>query len=297
MADRLLEKFRNHMVVERNLSANTVDAYTRDIAEFLSAVEAKWQSSPSAVNRDDVLDFLGDLRDAGLSSASIARKLVAIRMFFRYSAAEKYLNEDVTAILEGPRLWRTLPDFLSPAEVDRLLAVFPNTAAEPLTQRNRTMLELMYSCGLRASEAAALKVSDVDFDSTLLRVTGKGGKTRTVPAGSVAMQLLKRYVNEVRPALVVGGAAELFLSRSGKKLDRERIWQVVKYAAAQAGIAKTIHPHTLRHSFATHLLANGADLRVIQELLGHSDIATTEIYTHVDTGGLLATHHKFHPRS
>ncbi|MDD4817647.1 MAG: site-specific tyrosine recombinase XerD [Victivallaceae bacterium] len=297
MTDRLLEKFRNHMVVERNLSANTVTAYTGDIAEFLAAAGEKWRESPSTVNRDDVLDFLGDLRDSGIESSSIARKLVAIRMFFRYLAAEKYLKSDVTAILEGPRLWRSLPDFLSPDEVDRLLAVFPNTAAEPLTQRNRTMLELMYSCGLRASEAATLRASDIDFENSLLRVTGKGSKTRTVPAGTVAMQLLKRYIAEVRPKIDSGAAPELFLSKSGRRLDRERIWQVVKYAAAAAGIAKNIHPHTLRHSFATHLLANGADLRVIQELLGHADIATTEIYTHVDTAGLLATHHKFHPRS
>jgi len=295
-----LEEFKKHLALERNLSPNTLEAYGHDATEFMRYASAHHAPSPADVDRDTVLDHLGDLRDAGLESASIARKLVAIKMFFRFLADNKVVATDVTNLIEGPRLWKTLPDFLSPNEVESMLEVFPNTASEPLTQRNRTILEMMYSCGLRVSETANLKISDLDFENELARVTGKGSKTRMVPVGAVALQLLRRYLKDIRPQLLEHAAnkkeAAVFLSKSGRRLDREWIWQLTKKAALAAGINKNIHPHTLRHSFATHLLMNGADLRVIQELLGHSDISTTEIYTHVDTLRLMKIHRRFHPR-
>ncbi len=294
---RFLNEFESYLALERNLSANTIAAYLNDLGQFAAFCERQGAGDPERATRDLVLDHLGELHDGGMESASIARKLVAIKMFFRHLAAEKLIPQDPTAVIEGPRLWQTLPDYLSPDEAARLIDAFPNTAAEPLTLRNRAILELMYGCGLRVSETAGVKFSDFDFENSLLRITGKGSKTRVVPVGQPALALVRRYLAAARPLLAkTGGEPALFLSKSGRKLDREWIWNLVRQAALKAGIAKMIHPHTLRHSFATHLLANGADLRVIQELLGHSDISTTEIYTHVDAKRLVETHRKFHPR-
>jgi len=199
--------------------------------------------------------------------------------------------------MDSPKLWQLLPDFLSSAEVEALINAFPRTGKDPLVFRNRTILEIMYACGLRVSETASLKLGSVKFDDETIRVKGKGNKERLVPVGKTALRVLDRYLTEIRPQLVKNPMeATLFLSRNGKKLDREWIWKIVKEAALLAGINKNIHPHTLRHSFASHLLENGADLRVIQEMLGHADISTTQIYTHVNQKQLLEIHHKFHPR-
>ena len=271
-----LKHFITYLSLERNLSGNTVSAYKHDLADFISYMQDRKINEASGISRDDILDFLGDRRDEGLESTTLASRLVAIK---------------------GPRLWQVLPDFLSVQEVDRLLEVFPNSAKEPLTQRNRTIFEVMYACGLRVSETANLKLSDVDFENELIRVHGKGGKTRIVPIGKMAVASLKKYLELTRPQLAANPLEPaVFISKSGRKLNREWIWNLIKQAAETAGITKNIHPHTLRHSFATHLLENGADLRVIQELLGHADIATTEIYTHVDAKRLLKIHRQFHPR-
>lgn len=294
---RFLGEFESYLALERNLSANTVAAYLNDLRQFSAYCERQSSDDPELVTRDTILDHLGELHDGGMESSTIARKLVAVKMFFRYLASEKLIASDPAAIIEGPRLWQTLPDYLTPEEAANLIDAFANTASEPLTLRNRAILELMYGCGLRVSETAGVKFSDFDFENSLLRVTGKGSKTRVVPVGQPALALVRRYLAAARP-LLAGNRSEpaLFLSKSGRRLNREWIWTLVKQAALRAGIVKPIHPHTLRHSFATHLLANGADLRVIQELLGHSDIATTEIYTHVDAKRLVETHRKFHPR-
>ncbi len=292
-----LKHFITYLALERNLSENTIAAYKHDLADFIQYIQAKKIQDATGISRDDILDFLGDRRDEGLESTTLARRLVAIKVFLRYLLKEKIIREDVTAVMEGPRLWQVLPDFLSVQEVERLLEVFPNSAKEPLTQRNRTIFEVIYACGMRVSEAADLNLSDIDFENELIRVHGKGGKTRVVPIGKMAVATLKKYLDLTRPQLAKNPLEPaVFISKSGKKLNREWIWNLIKQAAQTAGINKNIHPHTLRHSFATHLLENGADLRVIQELLGHADIATTEIYTHVDAKRLLKIHRQFHPR-
>ena len=199
--------------------------------------------------------------------------------------------------MDSPKLWKLLPDFLSPKEVDALLTVYPATGKDPLIFRNRTILEVLYACGLRVSEAAGLQVGNVRFDEEILLVKGKGSKERIVPVGKPAQKLLRRFLDELRPQLLKDERqTAVFLSKNGKPLDREWIWNIVKEAAKLAGINKNIYPHTLRHSFASHLLENGADLRVIQEMLGHADISTTQIYTHVDQKRLIQVHKKFHPR-
>jgi integrase/recombinase XerD len=201
--------------------------------------------------------------------------------------------------MDSPKLWRLLPDFLSTEEIEKILRIFPATGKDPLIFRNRTILEVMYACGLRASETANLRIDSLHADDEILRVTGKGNKERIVPIGRTARKLVERYISEIRPQLNPAKQEKpiLFLSKNGRPLDRERIWGIVKEAARLAGINKNIHPHTLRHSFASHLLENGADLRIIQEMLGHADISTTQIYTHIDQKRLLSVHKQFHPRA
>jgi integrase/recombinase XerD len=291
--------FIQYVVVERGLARSTAEAYRSDLVGAADALSQRGFSDWEKVGRDDLLDYLEERRAEGMQSTTIARNLIALKMLFRYLADEKLISSDVTAVMDGPKLWRVLPDFLSESEVDALLAAFPATGgATALDIRNRTILELLYSSGLRVSEAASLPLVNVDFEKELLRVRGKGSKERIVPMGLPAQKLLRRYLEIARPELcaAVPKSPYVFVSNHGRKLDRERIWQVVKLAAERAGINKNIHPHTLRHSFASHLLAHGADLRVIQEMLGHANIATTEIYTHVESDRLLAIHRKFHPR-
>ena len=250
------------------------------------------------VTRDIILDYLGSCKDREMESATLARRLVAIKVFFRYLTQERIIAQDITDVMDSPKLWRILPDFMSPQEVDALLNAFPATVRDPLEFRNRCILELMYACGLRVSETANLSVGSLNFDENLIRAFGKGSKERIVPIGRTARELIKRYLETVRPLLVRDNSVTaLFLSNHGRKMDRIRIWEVVKLAAERADIHKNIHPHTLRHSFASHMLENGADLRVIQEMLGHADISTTQIYTHVDQQRLLSVHKKFHPRA
>ena len=274
---RDIEAFIEHLVIERGLANNTVTAYRHDLesaAEFLAGAKIK---SWAQCSYEDLLDVLDDMRNNGYETSSIARRLVALKVFFRFLAAEDKITFNVTEVMDSPRLWKILPDFLSENEVSRLL----------------------YSSGLRVSEAATLPLRAVDFEQELLRVEGKGSKVRIIPVGKPALRLLKRYIQEARPELAGENGINnpaLFLSVRGKALDRERVWQVVKIAAERSGITKNIYPHILRHSFASHLLANGADLRAIQEMLGHADISTTEIYTHVESSRLLSIHRKFHPR-
>ena len=291
--------FIRHIVTERGLSRSTATSYRSDLLTAADFFSGRGFSDWGELSRDDLLDYLEERRTEGMESSTIARNLVALKTLFRYLADEELVPSDITAVMEGPKLWRILPDFLSEDEVDRLLAAFSSSsAADPLEIRNRTILELLYSSGLRVSEAAALPLTAIDFENEIIRVRGKGSKERIVPVGRPARKLLKRYLESARPELCakVPRSPYVFVSNHGRKLDRERIWQVVKLAAERAGIAKNIHPHSLRHSFASHLLAHGADLRVIQEMLGHANIATTEIYTHVESDRLLAVHHKFHPR-
>ena len=296
---RDIEEFGQFTVFERGLASNTRSAYETDLksaAAYLSAAKniTSWQQA----DREMLLDYLDDLRDKSLASSTIARHLIALKMLFRYLKNEGRISVDITEVMDSPRLWKILPDFLSEEEVLSLLKAFKTRDDDPLEVRNRTILELLYSSGLRVSETAGLQLKSIDFELEMLRITGKGNKTRLVPMGKPAMRQLKRYLEEARPQLTANNPANpaVFLSFRGKQLDRERIWQVVKLAAERAGIVKSIHPHTLRHSFASHLLANGADLRAIQEMLGHANIATTEIYTQIDRSKLISVHKKFHPR-
>ena len=291
----MIEKFVLSLLAEHGLAGKTAEAYAADMRDFFSRMDF---APDDEFSRDDIIEYLCSLREAGMEAATVARRLVALKVFCRWRVEEGISEKDPSAGCSSPKLWRYLPDMLTPDEVTRLLEVFPNSGKDPLVLRNRAIFELLYASGLRVSEAAALKLSNVDFDEEMVRVTGKGNKTRIVPVGRTALRILRRYIELARGILAEKspGTPNLFLSRTGKPLDRERIWMLVKEACLKAGIDKNIYPHLLRHSFATHLLENGADLRIIQEMLGHSDLATTEIYTHVDRNRLMAVHKKFHPR-
>ncbi len=299
MMEGAIEHFSGYMALEKGLSKNSVSAYKSDLMDFIGFLKKNGCNSYSSTTRSNIISFLSDCKERGLEPSSMARRLVSIKMFFRYLFQEKLIPADITDVMDSPKLWKILPDFLSFSEINKLLKAFPETMKDPLTYRNRTILETMYSSGLRVSEAAGLKTGDVLFDQEILRVTGKGSKERIIPAGKPALKMIRKYMDEVRPQLLAeGGNSEfLFLSYRGQHLDRERIWAIVKEAAKIAGITKNIYPHTLRHSFASHLLENGADLRIIQEMLGHADISTTQIYTHVDQHRLLKIHKQFHPRA
>lgn len=295
---RYLKYFIEHLKVERGLSRNTLLAYRNDLCSLGDFLMDKGILQWDQAGRDDLLDFLDFKRQEQMEESSIARHLAAMKMFYRYMYAEKLSASDPTAAMDSPRLWRILPEMLSIEETGRLLRAFSDRSDDPLTLRNRTIIELMYASGLRVSETADLKLADIDFESGMLRITGKGSKERVVPTASKVLTLIKRYISVSRSELTarVPLSPYLFVSRNGRRLNRERIWAIIREAALNAGIDKDIHPHTLRHSFATHLLENGADLRAIQEMLGHSDISTTELYTHVNKNRLLTIHRQFHPR-
>ncbi len=292
-----LKHFTGWLAVERGLSANSVAAYHSDLMHFIEFLQKHGIESWSKVSRDGILDYLGECRSGGMETTTLARRLVTIKIFFRYLFQERLLSENVTEVMDSPKLWQLLPDLLSSAEVERMLNVWAVNAKDLLTIRNRAILEVMYACGLRVSETSGLDLDSIKTDDRVVRVLGKGSKERIVPIGTPALQAVHRYLEKARPALVRSADENaLFLSDHGKRLDRERIWGIVKETARLAGITKNIHPHTFRHSFASHLLENGADLRVIQEMLGHASISTTQIYTHVDQRHLLEVHKKFFPR-
>jgi integrase/recombinase XerD len=294
--DRLITLFLDAMLVERGLSPNTGEAYRHDLNAFAKFLAERGQTL-EGMDRRFIATYLMEGRRAGLKPSTIARRLVSLKMFLRFLAQEGLVHTQVTDSMDSPRLWRHLPDILSATEVDRLLAA-PD-AKTPLGRRDRAIFELMYACGLRVSEVCSLRVDDLHFGEGYLRVMGKGRKERLVPVARDAAKRVEDYVQGVRPALAAGHPArpELFLSRNGRVLTRARIWRMVKGHAAGANLPHTLHPHTLRHSFASHLLAHGAPLRAIQEMLGHADISTTQIYTHVDQQRLKDTHGRFHPRA
>ncbi len=287
--------FLDYLSIEKGLSKNTLSAYRRDLNRYFHFLEKRKLRSLEAVTRREITDFLLSERDRGLEPSSVARGQVAIRMLHRFLTQEGRIREDVTQALESPKIWKHLPDCLSADEVSRLLAA-PDTR-QPQGLRDQACLELMYAAGLRASEAAALKTGNLSPESGTLRVAGKGEKERMVPVGRAALKSLERYLRTVRPKWLKGRAEDaLFVTKFGRRMSRQTVWAILKRNATAAGIHKTVYPHILRHSFATHLLENGADLRIVQELLGHSDIATTQIYTHVEKSRLKGIHKKFHPR-
>ncbi len=291
----LLNEFLNYLSVERGLSKNTILAYRRDLNKYIEFLERRKVGSIENVTRRMISSYLLELKDGGLSANSISRNLVAIKVFHRFLAAEGYIKDDVTSVIESPRLWKRLPEVLTTKEVESLL-IQPDLT-KWIGIRDRAILELMYATGVRVEEAANLRSSDLNMEVGFIRCRGKGGKERIVPLGREAVRAIKRYLEKVRPKLRRGDDPEaLFLSKLGRKLSRQVLWKLIKKYAFCARLRKTITPHTLRHSFATHLLERGADLRVIQELLGHADVSSTQIYTHVDKDRLKSIHHKYHPR-
>ncbi|MDA0577837.1 MAG: site-specific tyrosine recombinase XerD [Verrucomicrobia bacterium] len=292
----LISQFLDHVALERGLSANTREAYQSDLLAFSTFLARHGVHTFNAVTRPHILDFLTAERERGQAVSSVSRRLVAIKVFFGFLQREGLMDRNVTEAMDSPKLWRILPGVLSMREVERLLAGPDGNDRAAL--RDKALLELFYATGLRVSELAGLTLDDVHFDSGYVRCVGKGSKVRVVPFGEQARRSLERYLAEGRGLYTkpsTGG--HLFLTNRGSGFSRKGLWKLVRGYARRAGIEKPVHPHTLRHSFASHLLANGAPLRVIQELLGHADIATTQVYTHVDDGRLRQVHHQFHPRA
>lgn len=291
----LLADFLTHLTVERGISANSYDAYSRDLASYLMVLKERGVSMPAAAGPGDVQAFVSTLRQRGLAPSSIARSLSAVRMFHRFLVSEGTARADPTEHVQAPKLPKRLPAVLNRGEVLHLLDQPDPTT--PLGLRDRAILEFLYATGLRASELLTFRRPDLLFDLSLARVFGKGAKERLVPVGREALLYIRRYLQTVRPTLVVSENEEtLFLNWRGRPLTRMGLWKMMKLYVELAGIDKPVSPHTLRHSFATHLLEGGADLRAVQEMLGHVDIATTQIYTHVDREYLKEVHRMYHPR-
>lgn len=296
MMQGLINEFIDYLSIERGLAENTLISYRRDLDKFTAHMEKKGIGSIERIRKNDITAFLMNERDRGLSANSVARSFAAIKVFYKYMVGERNIKENTASFIDAPKLWKHLPETLSIEEVERLLKQ-PNVKRWMGT-RDRASLELMYATGLRVSEIINLKVNDLNLEFGFVKCVGKGGKERIVPLGNEAKLALYRYLGKVRPKLVKKGSsdARLFLTRLGRGMSRQQFWKMIKKYAQQAGIKKGIMPHTLRHSFATHLLERGADLRVVQEMLGHADISTTQIYTHIDKERLKSIHHKYHPR-
>ena len=293
-----IRQFKGYIAIERGLSSNTSDAYESDLEDFAEFLCANGIISYKEIEREDVEDYLFRCKELDMKAATMARRLVCLKVFFGYLFQDKIIPVNILEVMDAPKIWRTLPDSLTEEEIERMLAIYPVNTQDELSIRNRAILEVMYACGLRVSEAVNLTVASINREDSVVRVRGKGSKERIVPIGHHAKLAVERYLTKVRPLHKKSAETpELFLSYRGKPLDRERIWGIVKKTAKLAGIEKDIHPHTFRHSFATHLLSNGADLRMIQEMLGHADISTTQVYTHVDSRKLRSIHKKFHPRA
>jgi len=289
-----LDLFISYLAVEKGLSANTQEAYSRDLARYLDYLEQQGRAAPASVTSGDIALFLGRLKDLGIGPRSRARCLSSIRMFHKFLMIENYADVNPASIIEAPRSLHKLPGFLSTGEVDALFAACAGTSGENI--RDLAMLELLYATGLRVSELVHLKLREVNLDSGYLMTLGKGNKERLVPIGESACQRVSAYLEGVRCRLDPDRQNRfLFLSRLGDAMSRQAFWNIIKKRAYQAGISKQISPHTLRHSFATHLLENGADLRSVQVMLGHADLSTTQIYTHVTQSQARKVYMASHP--
>jgi len=290
-----MESFYAFLDLERGCSPHTLDGYKRDLEQFANAL-AKEKSNCSDLDGNDVSNWLYELGDKGLSNATLCRKLTALRMFAKYLLSEGWIRKSFMELVSGPRLRRKAPVVLSISEIKRLMES-PNTES-PLGLRDAAILELFYSSGLRVSELCEMKLQSIDLENGALKAFGKGSKERVIPVGAAAKRCLERYLELGRPSLVKAKTgSSVFITTRGGSLSRKTVWALVKQHGARAGIEKPIKPHMLRHSFATHLLSGGADLRVIQELLGHADISTTQIYTSVDADRTRTAHDEYHPRN
>ena len=301
MWEQQIKHYSNYMKLERSLSTNSVEAYVHDVEllhQFMAMKHA--QVTAMKVTSRHLQEFLQYVNELGMSAHSQARILSGIKGFYKYLLFEELLDKDPTALIEGPKLGRKLPDTLSYVEIEKLFQAIDQS--KPEGGRNRAMLEVLYSSGLRVSELVELRLNSVYADIGFLRVIGKGNKERLVPIGRDALKYMKIYIDEIRGRLPhkppqKGFESYVFLNRNGKKLTREMVFMIIKDLALQIGLNKSISPHTFRHSFATHLIEGGADLRAVQEMLGHESITTTEIYTHLDRDYLRQVIQEFHPRS
>ncbi len=293
--NNLIHEFINYLSVERGLATNTLESYGRDLRQYYQYL-GEDQVDLDAVSRSTIINYLMFLQKQGKATATIARRLAALKAFYQFLVREKRIKTDPTANLESPKLEKRLPRVLTVSEVERLLAQ-PDPSL-PAGLRDRAMLELLYATGIRVSELVSLNVEDVNLETGYIRCTGKGSKERIVPLGSLAIKWVQEYLQGGRPKLVKDREeTALFVNHHGNRLTRQGFWKIVKKYAEDARIDKEITPHTLRHSFATHLLENGADLRSVQEMLGHADISTTQIYTHVTKGRLKEVYARTHPRA
>lgn len=291
----LIDEYLNHLTVEKGASRNTIDGYGRDLSRYAAFLGREAGCGVDAIGTEDVIAFLAWLQGEGLTANSLNRALAAIRGFYKYLLREKKVERTPVAHIALAKVWMRLPDVLSREEMDLLLAQpGADTAAE---LRDAAMLELMYATGIRVSELIGLTLNSINWQVGYLVARGKGEKERIVPVGRTAYDRVRRYLDEARPLLLKRGENNrLFLNRFGGPLTRQGFWKIVKKYAAKAGLGRKVHPHTFRHSFASHLLEGGADLRSVQIMLGHTDISTTQIYTHVTRERLKEVHRKFHPR-
>jgi len=291
----LLQRFTDYIALEQGLSLRTQEAYGRDLDRFAEYADVKGVAAPLDITARTLREYVYHLKDLGLSPASIRRNVSALRTYFKFLTGDGVVVRDPSERLETPKRWRELPDVLTVDEVQRLIAA--PTLDDNMVFRDRALLELAYGAGLRVSEWIALGVRDLLLEEGLVRVFGKGSKERLVPIGRSAIGAAAVYLRELRPRLEKGeGKGVLFLNARGRPLTRMGAWKILRGYVERAGITKHVSPHTLRHSFATHLLEGGADLRAVQEMLGHVDIATTQIYTHVDREYLRQVHRSYHPR-
>jgi integrase/recombinase XerD len=293
-----LERFTDYLSFERGLSPRTLDAYGRDLGRLKEFLQARGSRGPAATTPVDLREFTYHLRDQGLAPTSIRRTLSAVRTYFGFLLAEGLVDADPSEQLEPPKTWRRLPDVLGREEVDRLME--SPDPGHRLYWRDRAMLELAYASGVRVSELIGIRVRDLDLEEGFAAVHGKGSKERLVPVGGAAVRAIGTYLRELRGRLEAGrgdGDGVLFLNARGAPLSRMGVWKILRKHVERAEITRKVTPHTLRHTFATHLLEGGADLAAVQEMLGHADISTTQIYTHVDRDYLREVHRRYHPRS
>jgi len=296
--DKLSQQFANYLKLERALSDNSVQAYVRDVAKLKQFIDiSNLDITPQKVTTEIIQDFLKHIGDLGLSAYSQSRMLSGIKSFYAFLEYEEIITDNPALLIDSPRLGRKLPEVLNVNEIEQIFEAIDHS--KPEGQRNRAMLEVLYSSGLRVSELINLKLNNIYFDIGFLRILGKGNKERLVPIGKSALKYLEIYINDIRPQINKKPGFEnfAFLNRRGKGLTRVMIFTIIKELAQKAGIHKQVSPHTFRHSFATHLVEGGADLRAVQEMLGHESITTTEVYTHLDREYLKQIIQEFHPRS
>jgi integrase/recombinase XerD len=291
----LIEEFINYLAVERGLAKNTLLAYRHDLKKYTVFLSSKGVSHIDSVIKDHVTNFMYSEKKDEMSTTSICRSLAAIKMFHRFLVRERLAKEDPTNLVDTPKIWKRVPDVLDIREIELMINATKGRSWQAI--RDNAVLELFYASGMRVSELSNLKMEDINLEVGYVRCTGKGSKERIIPIGKNAKESVKRYFDQVRKKLAKENVTSvIFLSRLGKRISRQSFWKIIKMYAKKANIKKEIKPHTLRHTFATHLLQHGADLRSVQEMLGHSDISTTQIYTHVDKEKLRTIHKEFHPR-